>query len=95
MDTFGSIFAILSLLFHEHFDPIAAATYISVLALDLTLLIVKIIFALRDRAKLRREMTVYDKNNCKELPITQVMTESTIVVRVFGNNKEKEAIRSA
>ncbi|KAI8056072.1 hypothetical protein BDF22DRAFT_323187 [Syncephalis plumigaleata] len=96
MDTFGSTFAILSLFFHDHFDPIAAATYISVLVLDLALLIVKIILVLRDRAKLRREMTIYDKNNCKELPVAPVMTESTIVVRVMGNNdddKEKRAIR--
>ncbi|KAI9599382.1 PQ loop repeat-domain-containing protein [Syncephalis fuscata] len=66
MDTLGSIFAILSLIFHEHFDSIAASTYISVLILDLGLLAIKIIFALRDRTRLRHNLTtcntVYEKD---------------------------------
>ncbi|RKP26783.1 PQ loop repeat-domain-containing protein [Syncephalis pseudoplumigaleata] len=91
MDTFGASFAILSLVFHDHFDPIAAATYISVLALDLTLLLVKIALALRDRAKLRREATCYDGKQTKELSIAPVITESTIVVRMGASDREKEA----
>ncbi|KAI9599381.1 hypothetical protein BDF19DRAFT_381383, partial [Syncephalis fuscata] len=81
MDIIGSVFSILSLIFHEHIDPIAAAIYISVLILNSGLLAIKIIFALRDRTRLRHNLTTCNTVCEKGLPMESVMTESTIIVR--------------